>query len=263
MSMSDEARRPAMDERHDQRARTIDTSRLVTFVSNHAFSTAFQLPGQEASRYVDLICINMYEDLAARLDRVHQRRPDKPVLVSEYGVRGDALTPADRDAFFRKAYEIFRARPYVVGASVWTYNDYRSRWPVGTDKQGRRQWGVVTYDRQPKSSYAVLAAESLLALIRDAGAVNRGVSRCNHGHHRQPRHFPAYTLRGYTAHVRLLDAAGSVLAAHSVVLPDAWGTWSGAYGAGPRAGKRSTGQGKSRGGPPNRLRDNLGGGGRP
>ncbi|MBN8729797.1 MAG: beta galactosidase jelly roll domain-containing protein [Acidobacteria bacterium] len=199
--------------------KTIDDSRLVTFVSNHAFSTAFQQPDQEASRYVDLICINMYEDLAARLDRVHLRWPDKPVLVSEYGVRGDALSPAERDAFFREAYEIFRARPYVVGASVWTYNDYRSRWPVGTDKQGRRQWGVVTYDRQPKSSYAVLAAESSPALIRDAGAVNRGASTAITAAIASRADFPAYTLRGYTAHVRLLDAVGSVLAAHSVALP--------------------------------------------
>ncbi len=200
--------------------KSIDDSRLVTFVSNHAFSTAFQQPDEEASHYVDLVCVNIYEDLAARLDRVHERWPDKPVLVSEYGVRGDAVSPSERNRFLRNAYEIFRARPYIVGASIWTYNDYRSRWPPGTDRHGQRQWGVVTYDRQPKPAYDVLAAESSPALITATRAAHRGNSTVVSAIITNRADFPAYPLRDYTAHLRLLNSNGDHLATQVVKVPN-------------------------------------------
>ena len=196
--------------------RTLDNTRLLTFVSNHAFSEKFTRADEEGSRYVDLVCVNIYDNLAGRLDLVHKRWPDKPVLVSEYGYRADAVDGDEaRNAAHRKAVEIFRERPYVVGASVWTYNDYRSRYPPGTDLRGYRQWGVVGADRTPKPTYALLAAEYSPVLIRDARVESGTVLAAIQAR----RDFPSYTLHGYSAKVELLDSAGTVLASSTTPLP--------------------------------------------
>jgi beta-glucuronidase len=198
--------------------RTLDGTRLLTFASHHAFSEKFQSPDEEGSRYVDLICINMYDNFARRLDLVHARWPDKPVLVSEYGFRADAMAneEARRDAH-RQVIEIFRARPYVVGASVWTYNDYRSRYPVGTDARGYRQWGVVDAERREKPTYALLADEYSPAVIRDARAEAGGAKVSATIQARAD--FPSYPLRDYTIRVNLLDAAGQVAGTLRTALP--------------------------------------------
>jgi beta-glucuronidase len=198
--------------------RTVDNTRLLTFASHHAFSEKFTSPDEEGSRYVDLICINMYDNFARRLDLVHSRWPDKPVLVSEYGFRADAMASEEaRREAHRQVIEIFRARPYVAGASVWTYNDYRSRYPQGTDARGYRQWGVVDAERREKPTYALLADEYSPALIRDvrvladASQVSATIqARAD---------FPSYTLRDYTVRVELLDAAGKVAGTSRTPLP--------------------------------------------
>jgi beta-glucuronidase len=198
--------------------RTLDDTRLLTFASNHAHSEKFTSPDGEGSRYVDLICVNTYESFARRLDLVHSRWPDKPVLVSEYGFRADAMASEEaRSEAHRKAIEVFRERDYLVGASVWTYNDYRSRYPPGTDARGYRQWGVVDAERKPKPTYSLLAAEYSPAVIREARAEAGGstVSAAIQAR----RDFPSYTLRGYSARTELLDAAGAVIGSTSTALP--------------------------------------------
>jgi beta-glucuronidase len=198
--------------------RTVDHTRLLTFASHHAFSEKFQSPDEEGSRYVDLICINMYDNFARRLDLVHARWPDKPVLVSEYGFRADAMAGEDaRREAHRQVIETFRARPYVVGASVWTYNDYRSRYPQGTDARGYRQWGVVDAERREKPTYALLAEEYSPAVIREARAEAGGAKVSATIQARAD--FPSYTLRDYVVRVDLLDAAGKVIGSSRTALP--------------------------------------------
>ena len=198
--------------------RTLDGTRLLTFASHHAFSEKFQHPDEEGSRYVDLICINMYDNFARRLDLVHTRWPDKPVLVSEYGFRADAMESEEaRREAHRQVIETFRARPYVVGASVWTYNDYRSRYPQGTDTRGYRQWGVVDADRREKPTYALLAAEYSPALIRES-RVEAGGEKVS-ATIQARTDFPSYTLRDYVVRVELIDAAGKVVGTSRTALP--------------------------------------------
>ncbi|MBM3853478.1 MAG: beta-galactosidase, partial [Verrucomicrobia bacterium] len=199
-------------------ARTLDDTRLLTFASHEAFSEKFPHADEEGSRYVDLICINMYDHFARRLDLVHARWPDKPVLVTEYGFRADLMPgeEARREAH-RRTIELFRARPYVVGASVWTYNDYRSRFPPGTDARGYRQWGVVDADRREKPTYALLADEYSPAVIREARAEAGGARVTATIQARAD--FPSYTLRDYAVRVDFLDSAGGVVGTVRSTLP--------------------------------------------
>ena len=201
--------------------RGIDNSRLLTFASHRAGLPKIVRPEDEASCYADLVCVNLYRDYAERLDRIHALWPDKPVMVSEFAAAGHVnLSDAEYASYFRDMLEVFRARPYVVGASVWTYNDYRSRYP-GTASDGYRHYGAVTAQRDPKPAYGLLAAEFSPATI-EAGTVR--VDRATGSvliscDVTARKDFPAYPLRDYRLCCRVLDSAGTTLGTRTVPLP--------------------------------------------
>lgn len=202
--------------------RAIDGTRLVTFASDRAGSPKFALADDEGSRYVDLICVNMYDGYREKLDRIHARWPDKPVMVSEFASPGH-LKSGDGayEMYLRDLMGDFRGRPYVVGAAVWTYNDYRSRYP-GTGSDGYRHYGVVTADRKPKATYDLFASEFSPVLIRDGavsidGAGGMGVVLSGAIHARTD--FPSYALTGYAARCQILDVAGEPIATQTFPLP--------------------------------------------
>lgn len=208
--------------------RTLDTSRPVTFASNHATAASNQLPTDEASGEVDLVMVNTYSDpnkVGAELDHVHVLWPDKPLLISEYGIRADGVNvsgvPVDGDAlarqekYFREFFAVLRARPWVSGASIWTFNDYRSRFP-GTNVDGYRWWGLVNAAREKRPAYTWVRNELSVAVLREArraaGSVTLALST-------RPD-FPSYTLRGYSARWTWLNAAGATLQVENEPLPD-------------------------------------------
>jgi beta-glucuronidase len=112
---------------------------------------------------VDFVCLNTYgrtpRDNAANMDRVHALYPHKPLLVTEYGIRHDFVgDETERIDWFREMLAVVRARPFVSGLSVWSLNDYRSRY-VGTNPNGWREWGLVAPDRTPRGAYHALRRE--------------------------------------------------------------------------------------------------------
>jgi beta-glucuronidase len=142
--------------------RTLDTSRPITFASYRADKPEVKRPEDEGSHYVDFVSINLYGRPAAigeRLDIVHGRWPNKPVFISEFGVRADKVKDErERETWFHEAIGQLRTRPFVAGASVWTFNDYRSRFP-DTNANGYRPWGLIDPDRQPRGAYRVVKEE--------------------------------------------------------------------------------------------------------
>ena len=64
------------------------------------------------------------------------------------------LHDPQRSAEIENAVGAMRARPWVIGGALWTWADYRSRFP-GTPADGIRKWGVVTFDRQHRESWAI------------------------------------------------------------------------------------------------------------
>ncbi|KAA2243301.1 beta-galactosidase [Chitinophaga agrisoli] len=171
---------------------TLDSTRLITFASFHVWRDNIKQPEDEASRYVDFISTNIYGDHLKALEHIHTLYPDKPVYISEFGMR----LPADgkeekRIAYFRKAMADFRRCNYLIGASVWTFNDYMSRYP-GTDADGYRAWGLVSPERTLRSVYQVWQEEFAPAVITISNSGNqlriRVTARAD---------FPAYTLRHY------------------------------------------------------------------
>lgn len=178
-------------------ARQLDPTRLCTFATlrlNALPATATD----EASQYVDFVSTNTYGNPVKVLDRIHELYPDKPILISEYGQRAD--TPAGEagpvDYLTKYLIEI-RKRPYVVGASWWSYNDYQSRY-TGTNPSGYRPWGLVNPDRSERPLYPVHQREMAPLTVEKISytAGNEGV------HQLRLRitaraDFPAYALFNY------------------------------------------------------------------
>ncbi len=151
--------------------RQLDSSRPVTFVSNSAAKPG--LKGEdEGSAYVDFVCLNTYgatpQKNAENIDITHQRNPNKPLLVTEYGLRHDfAEDETVRVDWFREMLALVRARPFVSGLSIWSFNDYRSRY-VGTSPNGWREWGIIDPERNPRGTYHALRREHAGLVVREA-----------------------------------------------------------------------------------------------
>jgi beta-glucuronidase len=151
--------------------RAIDPTRPVTFASNRAARAEIARPEDEGSHYVDFVSLNTYappDRIGAVLDLVHRRFPGKPIVISEFGLREDkSKDHEERRRYFRGVLEAVRQRPFVAGASVWTFQDYRSRF-WDTAPNGYRPWGLVDQHRVPRDAHQVVANE--FAAARIAGA---------------------------------------------------------------------------------------------
>ncbi|WP_440133781.1 glycoside hydrolase family 2 protein [Chitinophaga sancti] len=173
--------------------KTLDNTRLITFASMLLGHEELTKAEDEASQYVDFVSANIYSNHLKVLQHIHQLYPDKPVYVSEFGIRTDAVkSEEERIAHLQKAMEDFRKCDYLIGASVWTFNDYFSRFP-GTNPNGYRPWGLVEPDRTPRGMYLAWQEEfapATIELIKNNGdhANIRITAR---------KDFPAYTMKGY------------------------------------------------------------------
>jgi len=173
--------------------KNIDHTRLITFASNIVFRDYIKKPTDEASQYVDFISANVYANHAKWIAHIHELYPSKPIYISEFGMM---LTPnkteKDREVYLKDAIEAFRKTDYVIGASIWSFNDYLSRFPL-SNADGYRSWGVVNARREPRDIYGLLQAEFAPALIsvvsfKDNRLILTIKSRSD---------FPSYSLQGY------------------------------------------------------------------
>jgi beta-glucuronidase len=175
-------------------AKSIDPTRLVTFASMFvANSELIKRPEDEASQYVDFISSNMYGGHLKGLKHIHELYPNKPVYLSEFGIRTDAVSSeAERVQHIINAMRDFRQCDFLIGASIWTFNDYQSRFP-GTNPNGYRPWGLVGPNREIRDMYVTWQEEFSPATVsvtsRERGKVTLQVTA--------RKDFPSYILRNY------------------------------------------------------------------
>jgi len=165
----------------------LDGHRLLTYVSNSAI---WSKPGEEPEDAADLMLENYYGDLAAPAKTLHGRWPNKPVFFSEYGRSqfGDGLssTIPKYDQIWKGVAE----QPYVIGASLWTFNDYRSDFK-GSSPAELRSWGIVDQWRQPKA--AVRQIERINAPVQSLKIEGTIIFLSP----REKDQIPSYPLSGY------------------------------------------------------------------
>jgi beta-glucuronidase len=168
--------------------RNFDSTRPVTMCEFTYDARPFD-DNRMAAKYMDVICVNAYygwfygeaEEMRDHLESLHQRFPDKPIILSEFGADA-ALGRTDEDGvwnprqeegafaygaygkthsedyqveLYRQYWEIAREKEYVVGISPWIFSDFHhpSPWFEKSLVPGHVLKGVVTREREPKRVY--------------------------------------------------------------------------------------------------------------
>ncbi|MDP2336339.1 MAG: glycoside hydrolase family 2 TIM barrel-domain containing protein [Bacteroidota bacterium] len=174
---------------------SLDHSRLVVMVSHTANSWKV-----DPSQFGDFVPYNTYGDWGKNAEKVHEYQPDKLIFISECGssLIGDDLNTSTGN--FKKMFTDFRNLEYLFGASLWTYNDYRSNfrsldltWDSKVSQN--RDWGLIDGYGNKKRAYEIIRKEFAPLRSLKAQKTETGIEVAF-----QPREkldLPAYVLREY------------------------------------------------------------------
>lgn len=197
--------------------KSLDSTRLAVYVTHTAAKQS-----NEPVLLSDMILFNQYGSHGERADVVHANYPGKPIFYCEYGtkINGEDLNNTTVD--LAAMVEGMRGREYLIGASVWTFNDYRSNYKDNaTEATQNRSWGVVdSYGRKKRGYYQLQRQNSP---VKEFG-INAQVSadRVVGSVAITPRELldlPAYDMVGYSVKVTLFDKNGTECATRNMALP--------------------------------------------
>jgi len=137
--------------------RELDPNRLAVYVTHSA-------PSQDIDpvKYSDMIMLNRYGNWGNAAQQAWEKH-NKPIFMSEYGHELNNEDPNLSEIDAKKMMDDMRNREYLLGASLWTFNDYRSfyygREGWATPVSQNRCWGIVNTFRQKKRSYDAFREE--------------------------------------------------------------------------------------------------------
>lgn len=173
-----------------QYTRTLDPHRIITHAS-YTGARKDHSPTNDPISISDIILYNVYPYNKNAAEVVHGKWPDKPIFFSEFGLKQLDSGPDARIEGLEEMYRLCTVgHPYVVGVSLWTFNDYRSDYK-GTPPSGNRQWGIVDVDRQPKAAYNQV--RRLFSPVQSLSVTDGHLRLVP----RSPDEVPSFTLRGY------------------------------------------------------------------
>ncbi len=130
----------------------LDQTRLKTYVSLTTYGKNANLTNEPFEK-LDFICINSYGDAVKAVTKTHEKFDGKPIFMSEIGRSQIGTVPdAEFSEELMEDLKKLKEYPYLVGVSLWSYNDYRSNYK-GTPASGFREWGVVSEKREKKKAY--------------------------------------------------------------------------------------------------------------
>jgi len=175
----------------EQYVKQLDTSRYTAEANIYSVENTSTL-----NQLTDLVGYNLYygwyyktiPDLQARLDAFHEECPNKPLLVTEYGVDTNPIyhsyEPSVKDyseeyqlEFCSNAIRAFEEREFVTGSYVWNLADFGSENRDEGGRKGQNMKGLVTMDRKMKKDafYLYKAHWSKEPFVKLAGSrfVNR------------------------------------------------------------------------------------------
>jgi len=197
--ISDKIRNPKVMEYAEKAIKfvkdSLDNSRIVVLVSHTANHQK-----EDPSQFGDFVPYNTYGSWGKNVDNVHEYQPGKMIFISECGssLIGEDLNTSTGN--FSKMINEFRGRKYLFGASLWTYNDYRSFHrssdPTWDSKVSQnRDWGVADGYGNKKRAYQVIRKEfaPLKSFVVKANGISLEVSMQS----REKLDLPAYNLRDY------------------------------------------------------------------
>ncbi|MGK0253389.1 MAG: beta-galactosidase [Mariniflexile sp.] len=185
-------------------AKDLNPNRLAVYASHTA-----QKFENDAVIYADIAMINMYGGWGTGADRTWEYHK-KPIFVSEFGNTLNSEDPNLGSIPIEKMMNSMRNKNYVLGASLWTFNDYRSAYHGTsgwkTPPSQNRAWGVVTSFRERKRAFYDLQKEfaPIKSLTISEVDKNNGKATVTI----QPRNkldIPANVLREFSVRWRVMD----------------------------------------------------------
>lgn len=177
--------------------------------------------GKDPLDFSDLGLVNKYGTAIGSLaDKMHQLHPDKILFYSEYGY-GQLTEDINADVNAKAMVDSMRFKPYLIGGSLWTFNDYRSSYIGTKEASENRPWGIVDVFRQKKKAYYSFRKE--YAPIRELQVKQLKTGPSSSATvvltPRQQLDLPAYSIKGYWLVWKLLDAEHKIVDGGFVKLP--------------------------------------------
>jgi hypothetical protein len=190
-------------------SKNLDPNRFAVYTSNTAQSNK-----DDAVKYADITLINMYSGFDKAVNKAWEFH-QKPVFVSEFGQTLNSDDPNLGIVNIKKMMDEMRNKDFVVGLSLWTLNDYRSKYKAEppaaaswtTPASQNRTWGIVTTMGKPKRSfvttqkeYAPVKSIALSDINKEKGTAKLTITP------RAKLDIPANILRGFKVQWSVLDA---------------------------------------------------------
>ncbi|MBD1362668.1 hypothetical protein IDJ77_02495 [Mucilaginibacter sp. ZT4R22] len=198
-------------------SRPLDTTRMHVMISHTADRE------KDPLIFSDLGFINRYGVSGSYADKVHQLHPNSTLFFSEFGYN-QLNEDLSADFPIRALMESISQKPYLIGASLWTFNDYRSDYTGTKEFSQNRPWGIVDVFRQKKNAfYSYRSANKPFADITLSNAVlSAGDKQFTAKLLLKPHgvlDIPAYPLHNYRVVWKVLDDEQRITGGGSKALP--------------------------------------------
>jgi beta-galactosidase len=196
--------------------KALDSTRMAVVVSHTA-----PLGPNDPVQYSDIALVNTYDKYTGpNAEAIHKLYPGKLIFYAEFGY--DQLKEdLDGDINAKAMVEPLRFKPYCMGASLWTFNDYRSAYPGTKWFSENRTWGITDIFRQKKKAWYSVKRE--FAPVRRLTVKNVSTGKISAGlvsiEPRKKLDLPAYILKGYKVVWTLADRNDSILNGGFIKLP--------------------------------------------
>jgi beta-galactosidase len=190
----------------------LDSHRLLAYISLSGARKEYG-PKNDPISVSDMLLHNSYGPNPGKMaETLHAKWPDRPIFFSEFGAGMFGETLGSTIGGFEARWKDLANHPYVIGTSLWTFNDYRSDFK-GSSPSELRAWGIVDLWRQPKAAARQIdKAYGPVHELSFADGTIRLVPR-------SPDEIPSFSLRGYYLKWEWLRRDGIVAGGGVMALP--------------------------------------------
>jgi len=194
----------------------LDSTRMAGMVSHLA-----DLADHDPLQFSDMGLINKYgKGIGMLADKIHGIYPQKLLFYTEYGYN-QFTENLDGDLDAKGLIDSIRFKPYLMGGSLWTFNDYRSAFYGTKEYSENRPWGIVDVFRQKKKAWYSFQKE--YAPVRELKLENVVIAKKSSAtiiiKPRQSLDLPAWPLSGYNLVWNIASAEGKILTGGFKELP--------------------------------------------
>ena len=199
----------------------LDPYRLVTCVNNNGYDKGLNA-SNDPYTFCDIIMQNCYFKTQMQIDTIRKRWPDKLIYFSEFGFKKFPTTSLDGELYNlneRTNYLRHKNR-FVAGASLWTFNDYRSGY-IETTPEENRTWGAVNIWRQKRRLYKQCQIEN--SPVKDIQIENFDLNKEKAKVTipiRGMDDYPSYTMKDYRLVWEFRSIDGEVIQSNKIELPE-------------------------------------------